>query len=367
MNETIEQPLENGSQPAMKAFPAPSLSVVYSFANEEDVLPASIDRTRRVLREQEALGHISRYELIFVNDASTDRSLDILLAAAEGNQDIRIINMSRNFGVSPCVLAGFDYSSGDLVVYLDVDLQDPPEVIPELLSVWRERGQPDVIHTVRRVRDGETRIKKMITWVGYRILKHVSSVQLRIEAGDFKMLSRRVVRELCQLREKKPYMRGLVAWVGFKQTEIYYDRQPRGAGSTKFPVLGSKVIRNFFDSALISFSDIPLQLATLMGMLISVIAFLLLIQTLVEKFRGNNIPGWSALMVTGLFMGGMQMLFLGVIGLYINAIFLESKGRPNYIIDNTFGFPEKSKSKFEPTAMHATAPAEASQHPPETG
>lgn len=320
--------------------PVPSLSVVFSFANEADVLGESIRRVRTVLAEQQTLGHLSRYELIFVNDASTDDSLQVLLGAADGHDDIRIINMSRNFGNAPCVMAGLACSSGDLVVYMDVDLQDPPEVIVEMLRVWREQGHPDAIHTVRRSRVGETRIKLAITWLGYRILKYVSSVTIRIEAGDFKMLSRRVVNELVRLREKKPFMRGLVAWVGFKQTEIYYDRQPRAAGKTKFPVLGPKVIQNFLDTALISFSDIPLKCAMVMGALVSAIAFLVLIYVVVQKFLWNVTSGWSAIMATMLFLGGAQMLFLGVLGLYVNAIFLETKGRPNYIVDSTYGFPD---------------------------
>ena len=319
---------------------APSLSIVLSFANEEEVLPEAIHRLRFVLGKECERGTISRYEVVFVNDASTDGSLAILLDAARDADDIRVINMSRNFGVTPCVLAGLDYASGDLVVYMDVDLQDPPEVIPEMLQAWRAAGGADVVHTIRRSRSGESWFKLAITRQGYRILKFVSSVPIRVEAGDFKLLSRRVVDELQRLPEKRPFMRGLVAWVGFKQTEICYDRQPRRAGKTKFPVFGAKVIQNFLDSALISFSDIPLQLATLLGLLTSLAAFVFLIDIVVEKFLGRNIPGWSAIMATVLFLGGAQMLFLGIQGRYLAAIFLEAKGRPNYIVESTHGFPE---------------------------
>ena len=318
---------------------APSLSIVLSFANEEEVLPEAIHRLRVVLGEECERGTISRYELVFVNDASTDHSLAILQDAACGHDDIRVVNMSRNFGVTPCVLAGMDYASGDLVVYMDVDLQDPPEIIPEMLHAWRAASGADVVHTVRRSRSGESWIKLAITRLGYLILKYVSSVPIRVEVGDFKLLSRRAVDELRKLREKRPFMRGLVTWIGLKQTEIYYDRQARAAGSTKFPVFGVKVIRNFFDSALISFSDVPLQLATLMGLLTSLASFVFLIDIVVEKILRRNIPGWSAIVATMLFVGGVQMLFLGIQGRYIAAIFLETKGRPNYIVESTLGFP----------------------------
>jgi glycosyltransferase involved in cell wall biosynthesis len=318
--------------------PPPSLSVVFSFANEEDVLPEAIGRLRTTLGEECAKGRISRYELVFVNDASGDRSLEVLMEAARGHDDIRIVNMARNFGVSPCALAGMEYSSGDLVVYMDIDLQDPPEVIHDLLKAQRETGA-DVVHTIRRSRAGEGRLKLAITWLGYRILHAVSSVPLRIEAGDFKMLSRRAVNELVKLREKRPFLRGLVAWVGFKQAEIYYDRLPRGGGKTKFPVISVKVVRNFLDSALISFSDIPLQAATVVGMLTSLAAFVFLIYIIVEKMQGHNLPDWSAIMATMLFLGGAQLLFMGIMGLYVNAIYLEAKNRPNYIVESTFGFP----------------------------
>jgi dolichol-phosphate mannosyltransferase len=333
----------------------PSLSVVLSFKNEEEVIPEALQRLRAVLNQERQRGFISRYELIFVNDASTDRSLDLLVDAARGHDDIRIINMSRNFGVSPCVLAGFEYCTGDLVVYIDVDLQDPPELIPEMLKLWRELGGVDVVHTVRRSRAGETWLKLAMTRVGYWILKAVSSVPIRVEAGDFKLLSRRAVDEVRRLQEKKPFLRGLVAWVGFKQTEIYYDRQPRAGGATKFPTAGRKVIRNFLESALISFSDVPLQLATILGSLVSLVAFCGLIYVLVEKLLGNNVPGWSGIMVAVLFMGGAQMLFLGLLGLYVHAIFLEAKRRPNYIVESTFGFPRDEHRRPAPCSVQFLA------------
>jgi dolichol-phosphate mannosyltransferase len=314
---------------------------VLSFRNEAENIPELVARLRQALIAECRNGHIGRYELIFVNDDSSDRSVELLAEAARGVDDIRIVNMARRFGVTPCVLAGLDYSSGDLVVYMDADLQDPPELLPTMLEAWRKNGEPDVVHTVRRSRAGEGMIKLAITRVGYWILRSTSNVPIRTEAGDFKLLSRRAVNELCRLREKKPFMRGLVAWVGFRQIEIFYDRQPRFAGKTKFRVVGIKVIRNFLESALISFSDVPLHLATAAGVFISLASFVGLIYVLVGKIKDWNVPGYTGVMMAVLFLGGTQLLFLGLMGLYVHAIFLEVKGRPNYIVESTFGFADE--------------------------
>jgi glycosyltransferase involved in cell wall biosynthesis len=325
-------------------YSTPMLSVVLSFYNEEDVLPELIRRLRKVLDAECAGQTIRDYELIFVNDASTDRSEEILKEAAQGRQDLKILTMSRNFGISPCVLAGMEYASGDLIVYMDADLQDPPEVIPTLIQTWKEQ-QVDVVHTVRLSRAGESRMKLWITQVGYFILQHVSTVHLPFEAGDFKLLSRRAVNHLIQFKEKKPFMRGLVCWIGFPQATVRYRREARFSGKTKFPVYSRKVIRNFLDSALISFSDVPLQFSLFAGFLISLGAFLYLLYMLIATLRGQPLPTWSPLMVVVLLLGGTQLLTIGVLGLYINSIFLETKGRPNYIIDRTFGFDDHHEIK----------------------
>ncbi len=280
----------------------PGLSVVLSFRNEEEVLRELVSRLRIVLDNEVAENHIKEYELIFVNDASTDNSEKLLLEAAQNHEDIKIITMSRRFGVSPCVLAGMEYSSGDLVIYMDADLQDPPEVIPDIIRAWREGDDIDVVHTQRTSRAGESRIKLWITEVGYHILRRVSSIDMQIEVGDFKLLSRRAVEHLTRLRENNPFLRGLVYWIGFKQVTIQYHRAARFAGETKFPVYSPKVIRNFLYSALISFSDLPLQLCALIGLLASGFAFLLLLYVLSQKVQGYNLPGWTAIMVATLFL-----------------------------------------------------------------
>lgn len=328
------------SEPSESSFAArrrPGVSVVLSFFNEEEVLPELISRLRAVLGQQQLAGFIAGYELIFVNDASTDRSLNILLTEAARAPDIRILNMSRNFGVSPCVLAGMAHACGDVIIYMDADLQDPPEVIPELIRAWREDPSVEVVHTVRRSRAGESRVKLWLTHWGYRILRQASSVDIRMNAGDFKLLSSRAARHLLLLGEKKPFLRGLVSWIGFPQAEVHYDRAARFAGRTKFLVCGPKVIRNFFESALISFSDAPLRLGTYAGLGSSLAAFVLLAHVMFEKLAGHNIPGWTAIMSAVLFVGGIQMFLLGVAGLYIGSIYQEVKRRPNYIIASSYG------------------------------
>lgn len=344
------------TEPQKLAYQKPKLSVVLSFRNEEAVLPELIRRLRAVLRQQSAEDHLRDYELIFVNDQSLDRSEEILRNEAVGSDDIRIVTMSRNFGVSPCVLAGMKYSTGDLVVYMDADLQDPPEVIPEMIKAWRDGQNVDVVNTVRLSRAGESPIKLWVTQLGYRILRSVSTIDLQIEAGDFKLLSRRFVNHLIQCEENGPFLRGLIQWIGFDRATVYYRREPRFAGDTKFPVFSPKVLRNFFSSALVSFSDLPLQLASFLGLLSSLAAFVVLIDVIIEKILGRNLPGWTAIMVALLFLSGIQLLSIGILGLYIHSIYLESKRRPNYIVKHTFGFNNSADLPLEvpPTTNYGT-------------
>lgn len=313
------------------------ISVVFSFFNEEDVLEELVSRVRTALAK-ELSGRIRGYEMIFVNDRSTDGSLAILQQLAEGNDDIKIINMSRNFGISPCVFAGFEHSSGDAVIYMDSDLQDPPELIPQMLDLWLKNPEMDVIHTRRASRAGESKIKLFMTKIGYSILHKVSHIAIQPEVGDFKLLSRRAVNQLVRFKEHRPFTRGLVNWIGFNQTTITYHREERFAGETKFPVFSWGVISNFLDSALISFSDVPLKISLLLGFLVSFGAFGYLVVIFIMKYLNWSLPGWSAIMATMLMLGGIQLFTLGMLGLYINAIFIESKKRPNYIIESTFGF-----------------------------
>jgi dolichol-phosphate mannosyltransferase len=279
-------------------------------------------------------GAIAGYELIFVNDCSTDESLDILRNEFEAEKDLVVINMSNNFGVSECVLAGMRHSIGDLVVYMDADLQDPPEVIPELLAKWRSDPDVDVVFTTRLSRAGEHPLKLLVTRLGYKFINSISEIELPENSGDFKLLSRRVVDQLVNMPEKKPYLRGLVSWIGFKQVQVFYHRAERHDGSenTKRPALSLRVINYALDSAIISFSDAPLKAMLAMGFALSSISLLYISVVILQKIMGWYEPGWPALMAAILLLGGIQLMMLGVVGLYINVIFLNSKGRPDYII-----------------------------------
>jgi glycosyltransferase involved in cell wall biosynthesis len=327
---------------------APQISIILSFYNEADNIPELISRLRGVLVPLAEAGEISGHELVFVNDASTDHSLLLLQEHDREHGDIRILNMSRNFGVSTCVLAGMEYCSGDVIVYMDSDLQDPPETIPQMLFAYKNGNGVEVVHTVRRARDGETAFKLICTRLGYWILKYIATIPLQIEAGDFKLISRRVLEHLVQLREKRPYLRGLVCWVGFKQDTVYYRREPRFAGETKFIAMGPKVIANFFSSALIAFSDIPLQLSSWFGALVSLLSLLFSAWLGLDWLRGQPIPGWALPFALLSFIAGAQLFSIGLLGLYVAAIHVESKRRPNYITESTYGFqfsPRPSSQK----------------------
>lgn len=315
-----------------------TLSIVFSFRNESANLRELIRRCRSALSPLVSQNILSSYELVFINDASTDDSLAILKSSADEKNDIKVVTMSRAFGVSPCVMAGLEHSSGDWVVYMDADLQDPPEVIPDLIQKILEDPSLDVVHTVRTRRDGESALKLFVTKIGYMILNRFSSVSIPVEAGDFKLLSRRVVNHLVRLKENRPFTRGLVCWVGFKQTFITYQRSARFAGETHFRIFGTKVFNNFFESALISFSSAPLKLAIFFGILAILIDFVVMGHALYEKFIGHAVPGWTAMMIVMLFFSGVQLFSLGMIGLYLFGIYEQTKNRPNYIIESTYGF-----------------------------
>ncbi|BAH73442.1 glycosyltransferase family 2 protein [Solidesulfovibrio magneticus] len=323
----------------------PYVSVVLSFYNEECVLPELLRRLRAVFREEIARESVRGYELIFVDDASTDNSAAVLNEEYRIHDDVVIVTMSRNFGVSECVLAGMEQAKGELVVYMDADLQDPPEVIPRLLDAWHADPEVEVVYTTRRSRAGEHPLKLLITKWGYRLINSISSIALPVDSGDFKLLSRRVVDELLHLGEVKPYLRALVSWVGFKQIPVYYDREPRldGAAKTKCPVLSRKVIWGYFDRALISFSDAPLKLCLFLGFSVSFMALLYILVVLVQKVLGWYVPGWPALMAAILLIGGVQLLMIGFIGLYINIIYLESRRRPRYIINRVDAKDNRAK------------------------
>ena len=317
------------------------LSVVLTFFNEQDILPVLVDRLRKTMRGLIEKGKIGKYEMIFVNDDSSDDSEKKLFSLAENNDDIRIINMSRNFGMAECLMAGMEYATGDAVVYMATDLQDPPEVIPEMIQAWQEGQDIDVVNTVRTSRSGEPAFKMFLTKIGYRILHTMTDIKHPIEVSEFKLLSRRATEYLLMMREKKPFIRGLVCWIGFKQVFVPYHREPRHSGESKFPIFGPRVFWDFLESALISFSSIPLKIMVAIGSVVSFFAFLMVCYVFLQKLIIPDVThGWTTIMAVMLLLGGLQILSLGIVGLYVNIIFIEAKGRPRHIVKETLGFPD---------------------------
>lgn len=311
----------------------PTISVVLSFYNELSVLPELLQRLRKVFESMISTNRIRSYELIFVNDNSTDGSENYLYSELNYG-DIVIINMSRNFGVSECVRAGMSYSKGDAVIYMDADLQDPPEVIPKVIQAWQNDPEAEVVYTTRTHREGENWLKLLITKIGYRFINSISEIELQVDSGDFKLLSRRAVEHLLELKEDKPYMRGLVSWIGFKQIQVFYKRSERfdGRKNTKMNIFSRKVLYYWIDRALISFSDAPLKMMLFLGICLSIVSFLYIFVVLFQKFMGWSVPGWAALMSAVTLLGSVNMMMLGFVGLYIGAIFRETKRRPQYIV-----------------------------------
>jgi dolichol-phosphate mannosyltransferase len=308
------------------------LSIVFSFRNEEETLYTLIGRTVATLRRLPY-----DYEIIFVNDASTDCSLEILLRERENNPRIKILNMSRRFGIHPCVMAGLNAARGDAVVYMDSDLQDPPEMIEQLVAEW-QRGA-DIVHTKRRKRLGEHWLKMAITKLAYRVIDLLSDVRIPSNCGDFKLLSRKALNELLKLQEKNPFMRGLTYWIGFRQVFVEYDRQPRYRGKTHFSMFTLGPMKEF-ERGVITFSTIPLKISLILGFLASSGSFLYLPFLIAGKWLGWNLPGWTGIMSAIAFLNGLVLFTIGVTGLYIARIYDEVRGRPSYIIADRWGFED---------------------------
>lgn len=307
------------------------MSVVMSFYNELANLPELVARLREVSRLN---NDFKLNELIFVNDDSNDGSEQWLEKEARLSSDLVLVNMARRTGVSECVYAGMSVATGDAVVYLDSDLQDPPELIPELVRTWKQNQDCEVVYTVRKSRQGEGFIKLAVTKLGYRFLRKISNIDLPLDAGDYKLLSRKVVDIVLANKEFKPFMRGIVTSIGFKQIPVYYDREPRGngRGATKFALFSPRTISGWLDSALISFSDVPLKISLGIGLVTSFFSSAYLIVVLIQKIIGLYEPGWPALMAAILLLGSVQLMVMGVLGLYISAIFTQTKNRPIFII-----------------------------------
>ncbi len=302
-----------------------SVTVLIPAYNEQAVLPHLYDRLNKLAGDNPAYA----WEFLFVNDGSHDKTLEILQRYASKDPRVSYVNLSRNFGKEVAMVAGFDHSTGDCTVVIDADLQDPPELIPEMLKWWEE-GYDDV-YARRRSREGETWFKKTTAKLYYKTLQRVTHIPIQADTGDFRLLDRRVVEAIREYRESQRNAKAIFSQVGFHKKEILYDRDPRAAGETKWnypPLLDLEI------SAINSITTAPLRIASVLGFVVSFAAFVYILYLLIRPLFG--VPtgdGYSSIMATILFLGGVQLLSLGVIGEYIARIFTETKQRPLYFIE----------------------------------
>lgn len=309
-----------------------TLSVVIPVFNEEPVIERTYQRLHAVMEDMPYY-----YELLFVDDGSTDRSLEILEGIADGDDRVHIVSFSRNFGHQAAVMAGIEYAVGDAVVLIDADLQDPPEVIPQMVEKWREGY--DVVYGKRTKRKGESVFKKVTAHVFYRFLRSMTDTDIPADTGDFRLMDKRVCEWMRLLREKRPFVRGLVRWVGFRQTFVAYVREERAAGETKYPL---KKMLALATDGIFSFSYKPLKLAGYAGFALSFASFVYLIVVICQRLFGQQTqPGWASLMAIILFSNGIILIMLGILGEYLGRIYEEVKDRPLYIVARTRGIGEE--------------------------
>jgi len=302
------------------------LSIIIPIYNEEENIAILFDRLQSVCSQLEA-----RTEYIFINDGSTDRSVEIIKKLAVAHGEIRFIDLARNFGHQIAVMAGLDYCSGKAIVIIDADLQDPPELIKELFHKWKEGFE--VVYAKRRAREGESFLKRFTARIFYRILKKITSINIPVDTGDFRLVDRKIVNVLRQMPEQQKFLRGQISWIGFRQTFVEYDRDPRHAGSTGYTY--KKMIRLAMDG-ITSFSNLPLKFATITGFLVSGIAFIMILYALYSRFISRHyVQGWTSLMLAVLFIGGVQLISIGIIGEYISRLSANVRGRPLYIVNET--------------------------------
>ena len=302
------------------------ISVVVPMYFEEEVANECYNRTKKTLNTLENY----EYEIIFVNDGSKDQTLPILENIAKNDNNVKILSFSRNFGHQAAVTAGLKYTTGDVVAIMDADLQDPPEVIAEMIKLW-EQGN-EVIYAKRKSREGESKFKLFTAKMFYKVLSGLSDVEIPKDTGDFRLADRKVIDVINSLPEHNKFLRGLFSWVGFKQIPIEYERKERFAGKTKYPL---KKMLKLASDGITSFSTKPLKILGALGLISVIASIIILIYALISYiFNLNQLTaGWTSIMVTVTFLGGMQLLSIWLISEYIGKIYDESKGRPEYIID----------------------------------
>jgi glycosyltransferase involved in cell wall biosynthesis len=310
------------------------ISVVVPLYNEEENIDALF---RRLLAVLEALN--TSYEVICVNDGSRDNTLKNLVEYHQLYPQIKVVNLSRNFGKDIAMSAGIDYSQGMAVIPIDADLQDPPELIAEMIEKWHEGY--DVVYASRRVRIGESWFKRFSAEGFYQVINKLSRVTIPPNTGDFRLIDRRVVESIKKMPERQRFMKGIFAWVGYKQTSILFDREPRYQGQTKWNYWK---LWNFAIDGITSFSFLPLKVWTYVGLIIALVSLVyasfLILRTII---LGIDVPGYASLMVAILFLGGIQLLTLGIIGEYIGRVYEEVKGRPLYLVRDCYGFENREQ------------------------
>jgi len=308
------------------------ISVVVPVYCEDLIMDEFYNRITRVFEE---IKLTYAYEVIFVNDGSTDRTLEILKRISSADNHIKIIDFSRNFGHQIATTAGIDHASGDAVILIDGDLQDPPEVILQMIEKWEEGY--GVVHGVRTKRKGESLFKLVTAKIFYRLINSLSDIEIPLDSGDFRLMDRKVVDSLRSMPEQDRFIRGMVPWVGFRHFGLTYTRDHRHAGNTKFSL--NKMMRFALDG-ITGFSDKPLYLSFRMGILVSMTSFLMIIFYVIKKIvlPETVIQGWTSTIILILFLGGIQLISVGIIGLYIGRIYKEVKRRPLYVITEQYGF-----------------------------
>ncbi len=300
----------------------PTYSIVAPVFNEAETLPHFYERVAHIMED---IGET--FEIVLVNDGSRDKTYAIMKELHEKDARVRVVDFSRNFGHQIAISAGLDYAQGDAVVILDSDLQDPPEVIPELIARWKDGAE--VVYAQRATRKGETFFKLATAAAFYRLIRRITAVDIPSDTGDFRLLDRQVVDTLVKMREHHRFMRGLSAWVGFRQEAVKYERQERFAGTTKYPL--TKMIRFSLD-AITSFSHVPLQIATSLGFALALVSLLGILIAIILRVFTDAIVGQATTLIMVLFMGGIQLIFLGIIGEYLGRIYDEVRARPLYIV-----------------------------------
>jgi len=306
-----------------------SISIVIPCHNEEEVLDELLSRLHAVL-----IPLAIPYELVLVDDGSRDGTWEGMRVAQRANNALKIIRLSRNFGHQIALTCGLDQATGQIIIIMDADLQDPPELIPALLARWQDGYQ--IVYGKRRSREGETLTKRFLAFAFYRLFERIIGIHVPRDTGDFRLMDRQALDALLRLRERHRFIRGMVSWVGFQQIALEYDRPERFAGESKYPLRKSLVLAI---EAITSFSYAPLRLASYLGVLVSLLAFIYILVVIALKIMGINFPGYTSLMASILLLGGVQLIVLGIIGEYIGRIFEQGQARPLYLIDQIHGDP----------------------------